>query len=141
MDVQTSAHHLHLSIGSMADVARSEALGLPGKVFLREAAKLTSCEVSINRLEAGQGMPFVHAHRQNEEVYVVLAGAGIFFVDGVEFPVGEGSVLRIDPAAGRAWQAGAPGLTILCIQAKAGSLEQATRADGYSVPAKASWMT
>ena len=43
---------------------------------------LTGCEVSINHLKAGDSVPFVHSHKQNEEVYIVLEGSGVLYIDG-----------------------------------------------------------
>ncbi len=85
-------------------------------------------------------MPFTHAHRQNEEVYVILGGKGIFFLDGEEIPVQEGTVIRVDPDCHRSWRTDGDELYFLCIQAKRNSLEQATLGDGYPVPTLASWM-
>lgn len=52
---------------------------------LHDALGLTGCEVSVNTLPAGAGIPFVHAHTKNEEVYGVLAGSleGFTATDGV----------------------------------------------------------
>lgn len=127
--------------GPLEALLEKEWLGVRGKVFLRENVGLTGCEVSLNRLPAGKGVPFVHAHRQNEELYVVLRGEGIFYVDGREFPVREGSVVRVAPAAERAYRGGSEDLYFICIQAREGSLAQATRDDGFLVRgSKASWM-
>ena len=38
-----------------------------------EKLGLTGAEVSINQLPAGAGVPFVHAHRNNEEIYGIIA--------------------------------------------------------------------
>lgn len=128
--------------GPLDGSAWNEISGLPGrKLFLRGALDLTGCEVSMNRLPAGQGMPFVHAHRQNEEVYLVLAGEGTFFVDGQEFPVREGTAIRVDPDGERCWKAGDRDLVFLCIQTRQGSLEQATREDGWICPTRTAWMS
>jgi uncharacterized cupin superfamily protein len=130
--------------GNLESLAEREYAGATGKhsgkLFLREELGLTGCEVSLNRLPAGKGMTFVHAHKRNEEVYIVLRGTGTFFVDGDEFEVREGSVIRIAPSGERAWKAGAEDLYFVCVQTDAGSLEQATREDGVVVQAKASWM-
>ena len=83
---------------------------------------------------------FVHTHKKNEELYIVLKGSGIFYVDGEEFPIQEGSLIRVAPAGERAWKAGAEDLYFICIQAEAGSLSQATLEDGVRPPSKASWM-
>lgn len=114
--------------------------GAGGKLFIGGQLGLTGCEVSLNRLPAGKAVPFVHAHKKNEELYIVTGGTGTFFVDGREFPVREGSLIRVAPAGERAWKAGDSDLYFICIQAQEGSLTQATRADGIRLPTKASWM-
>lgn len=111
-----------------------------GKFLVGEELGLTGSEVSLNHLPAGHGMPFVHSHKLNEEVYVVVRGSGFFYVDGEEFPVAEGSVVRIDPDGERAWQAGEEDLYFICIQAEKGSLSQATLADGLICETKTAWM-
>jgi quercetin dioxygenase-like cupin family protein len=68
------------------------------KLFLRNMLGSAGLEMSLNVVPPGQGMPFLHKHRQNEEVYVV-GGQGQFLVDGQCIDVAEGSVLRISPAA------------------------------------------
>ena len=42
------------------------------RVELKEALNLSGCELSINELPANASMPFVHSHKQNEEIYLVL---------------------------------------------------------------------
>lgn len=112
----------------------------PGRTTLHDLLALTGAEVSINTLPAGAALPSVHAHRQNEEVYVVLQGSGLFYVDGEELAVGPGSVIRIDPAGARSVKASASSpLTYLCIQTKAGSLTQHTKTDGIPAGGKPSW--
>ncbi len=32
---------------------------------------------------------------RNEELYIVLKGSGIFYMDGDEFPIQEGSLIRV----------------------------------------------
>ena len=59
---------------------------------LHDELGLTGCEVSVNDLPAGAAVPFVHAHRQNEELYGILSGAGEIWLDG-EVPA-TGSVWR-----------------------------------------------
>lgn len=126
--------------GPFETLEQCNFMGLPGKHFIGENLGLTGCEVSLNRLPAGKGMPFVHAHKENEELYIVLRGSGTFFVDGEEFPVQEGSLIRIAPAGERAWKAGNEDLYFICIQAKAGSLTQATREDGIRLGTATSWI-
>ncbi len=97
---------------------------------LHDALTLTAAEVSLNNLPAGVSIPFVHAHTHNEELYIVLEGNGVFFVDGDEFGISQGDCIRVEPKAQRCLRAAQDStLRYLCIQAKAGSLEGFTAAD------------
>lgn len=126
--------------GPFETLLQRDFLGFHGKFFIGGELGLTGCEVSLNRLPAGKGMPFVHSHKKNEELYIVLGGSGIFYVDGEEFPVSEGSLIRVAPQGERAYKAGKEDLYFICIQTEAGSLTQATLEDGIRLATKASWM-
>ena len=126
--------------GPWEDLLKRDFMGFPGKYFLGQELGLTGCEVSLNRLPAGKGMPFVHTHKMNEELYIILKGSGIFYLDGEEFPIQEGSLIRVAPDGERAWKAGEEDLYFICIQAEVGSLSQATLEDGVRTATKASWM-
>lgn len=111
-----------------------------GRIVLHDQLALTGAEVSINNLPAGASVPFVHAHKRNEEIYVVLNGQGQFYIDGDEFDVQAGSVIRIDPAGARCIKAGNNGpLRFICVQTEANSLMQFTENDGLPVDVKPSW--
>lgn len=98
---------------------------------LHELLSLTGTEVSINNLPAGVSITFVHAHKNNEELYIVLSGKGSFFVDGEEFLISEGDCLRVDPKGERCLKAADDSaLRYLCIQSRAGSLQGYTMSDG-----------
>ena len=98
---------------------------------LHELLSLTGTEVSINNLPVGVSIPFVHAHTNNEELYIVLSGKGSFFVDGEEFLISEGDCLRVDPKGERCLKAADDStLRYLCIQSRAGSLQGYTMSDG-----------
>ncbi len=113
---------------------------MDNKYFAAKKLGLTGCEVSVSCLPARTGVPFVHAHRKNEELYIVVRGSGTFYADGDEFPVREGSMIRVAPEGARTLVAGDEDLYYICIQAEVGTLSQATKNDGYLVNAKASWM-
>ena len=115
-------------------------LAAKGRVMAGQELGLTGCEVSFNYLEPNKFPPFVHTHKLNEEVYIVVSGEGMFKVDDEEFPIREGSFVRVAPAGERAIKAGDEGMTYICIQAQKGSLTQATSDDGVMVESKASWM-
>lgn len=127
--------------GPFETLQQREFMGVPGKHFVGTELGLTGCEVSLNRFPAEKGMPFVHAHKKNEELYIILRGNGTFFVDGDEFPVQEGSLIRVAPEGERSFKAGSEDLYFICIQAEAGSLNQATREDGFRLATGTSWIT
>lgn len=115
-------------------------LAAKGRVMAGQELALTGCEMSFNYTPAGKFTPFVHSHKLNEEVYIVLSGQGQFKVDDDEFAIREGSVIRVAPKGERAIKAGVEDLVYICIQAQAGSLTQATGEDGVISESKASWM-
>ncbi|SJZ40293.1 Cupin domain-containing protein [Trichlorobacter thiogenes] len=131
-----SAEH----IGPFEELLNKDFMGFHGKYFIGKELGLTGCEVSLNRLPAGKFMPFIHSHKKNEELYIVLRGSGMFYVDGDEFPIQEGSLVRVAPEGERGWKAGDEDLYFICIQSEAGSLTQATLEDGKRLESKASWM-
>jgi uncharacterized cupin superfamily protein len=111
-----------------------------GKTFLREPLGLTGSEVSLGSLAPGAGVPFLHAHKQNEELYLFIGGAGEMQVDGAVIPVSAGSAVRIAPAGVRCLRnTGGDPLLYAVIQAKAGSLEQATGGDGIVPDQPVKW--
>lgn len=97
---------------------------------LHDKLCLTGAEISVNELPAGASVPFVHSHKQNEEIYGVLKGKGKAVIDGESVNLAAGDWLRISPAAKRQFFA-APdcGIEYICIQVKAGSLEGYTATD------------
>ena len=97
---------------------------------LHEKLGLTGAEISLNTLPAGAGVPFVHAHKQNEEVYGILSGKGKAVIDGEEISLSAGDWLKIAPVAKRQFFAAAEeGMTYICIQTKENSLENYTATD------------
>ena len=130
-----------LNAGLLERLQEKEYHGFSGKLFVGKDLGLTGCEMSLNRLAAGTAMPFVHAHKKNEELYFILKGSGVFFVDGEEFPVQEGTLIRVAPAGERSWKASDhEDLYFICIQAQEHSLTQATRDDGILLETKTSWI-
>ncbi len=119
------------NVGSFSDLE---------KVFIKDELQLTSMEVSVNHLPAGTGTPFLHSHKMNEELYIITAGNGIFHVDGEEFPIKEGSLIRVSPDGERGLKAGDTDLCYICIQAAENSLKQYTMTDGVINDTKASWI-
>ncbi len=98
-------------------------IGNDGRTELHEKLALTGAEISINNLPAGAGVPFVHSHKTNEEIYGVISGKGKVVIDGDEIELNAGDWLKISPAAKRQFSAAADsGITFVCIQVKENSL-------------------
>jgi mannose-6-phosphate isomerase-like protein (cupin superfamily) len=112
-----------------------------GKLFLQGLLGSAGLEISLNVVPPGKGMPFLHRHQQNDEVYVVVGGRGQFLVDGECIDVAEGSVLCMRPAAARGWRnhSDSP-LYFLCIQYRADSVIQGGTRDGQRVEGKPAWV-
>ena len=122
-------------------VASFAGVETAGRMTFKDMLDLSGSELSVNALPAGISVPFTHAHKRNEVVYVVLSGKGLFYVDGEEFAVARGSVVRVSPAGERCLKADAASpLLYLCIQTEANSLVQATENDGVIATSKPSWL-
>jgi mannose-6-phosphate isomerase-like protein (cupin superfamily) len=112
----------------------------PGKVFLQELVDTTAMEVSINVFAPGKVMPFSHAHKANEEMYIFVKGQGEMVIDGQTIAVSEGSCIRLAPKAARCMRNnGSDELCFVVIQAKENSLGEHTFADGYEVQQELNW--
>lgn len=112
-----------------------------GKAFLKERLGLTGTEVSLTSLPAGVAVPFLHRHREHEELYLVVSGSGDMIVDGQVIPLREGSAVRVAPEGARSIRSGpdAP-LVYVCVQARAGSMPDAEAiSDGVAVPGPVPW--
>lgn len=114
---------------------RPQGGAFSGKGFLGVKLGLTGMEVSLNSLPPGASYPFAHAHKLNEELYLFLTGSGEMILDDQVIAVGPGSAVRVAPPVSRCWRStGTEPLTCVVVQAQAGSLTQATAADGFRTP-------
>jgi quercetin dioxygenase-like cupin family protein len=110
---------------------------VPGKLFLKDLLGLTSCEISINAMPPGDGMPFHHTHKENEEVYIFVHGKGQVQIDGQTLDVHEGSIVRIAPNGERTWRNnGSEMLVYIVMQMRDRSLQQ-YGVDDADVPQRA----
>lgn len=120
--LNTGEKFAHVSVGSLQ--------GFEGKQFVKDATGATSCEISFGTLPQGEAVPFFHSHKENEENYIILSGAGKFQVNGEVFDVAEGSVIRVATNCDRNLKCTSETpMTYICIQAKEGSLGGYTMTD------------
>lgn len=111
-----------------------------GKFFLGDVLGLDGMEVSLNVLPSGAEVPFLHTHREHEELYLFLSGRGELLVDGERIHVGPGSAVRVAPEGERSWRnTGQEPLVHVVVQATAGSLASRATDDGVLVPNVKPW--
>ncbi len=104
--------------------------GFEGKQFVKDTIGTTSCEISFGTLPTGAAVPFFHSHKNNEENYIILSGAGKFQINDEVFDVAEGSVIRVSTNCDRNIKCtSTEPMTYICIQAKEGSLGGYTMTD------------
>lgn len=140
-DIEIIKNTMNYSIGNIGEFSGlgeyfylHPKLNLPiqGKVFVGEKLNTSSMEISFQTLGAGKEILFDHMHRENEEVYVVIKGKGIFIIDDEVTQVKEGSIIRISPNAKRRWCNNSDKeLIVMVIQAVHGSLNNFNVTDGY----------
>ena len=100
------------------------------RVELHDLLSLTGAEISVNSLSAGAGVPFVHSHKKNEEIYGVLSGKGRAVLDGETVELTAGDWLRVAPAVKRQFSAAEDSsISFLCVQVRENSLEGYTADD------------
>jgi uncharacterized cupin superfamily protein len=116
---------------------------IKGKQFVKELLGATGMELSVTRLEPQQANVAFHSHKQNEEIFLVVRGEGVFQVDDDLIPVREGSAVRVATAGERCMKntSATDPLVYICVQAKTGSLEQWTATDGVPSTRTAKWAT
>jgi mannose-6-phosphate isomerase-like protein (cupin superfamily) len=111
-----------------------------GKVFVGEILKSTSAEISFTVIPPNTEMPFMHQHKNHEEIYVFLKGSGQFQVDDSIFDVSEGSVIRISPNGKRIYRNNSANpLIFICIQNQVGSLDNFQVEDGFLTEGELLW--
>ncbi len=120
-----------------------EGLPVPliGKLFLGNLVNLTSMEVSLSKDAPDTGMSFFHSHKNNEELYIFLKGTGEMMIDRDRFTVTEGSVVKVDSNAKRAWwNTGNEDLYYVVIQAPTNGLKTAGLNDAELGKEKIPWI-
>jgi len=85
--------------------------------FARDDLGCTKLGISLQRMKPGARMPFGHDHDEQEEVYVVVRGAGRLKLDDDVIDVREWDAVRVDPAVMRAFEAGPDGLDLVAVGA------------------------
>lgn len=111
-----------------------QTLSNESRIELKKLLGLTGAEVSINKIPTGGCVPFIHAHRNNEEIYGILSGNGKIVVDGEDVLLNQGDWIKVSPAVNRQIFAGnSADITYICIQVKENSLDTYTMTDAIII--------
>jgi mannose-6-phosphate isomerase-like protein (cupin superfamily) len=105
--------YTHVNLMELEDQAPGFGLkGIEAR-FAREPLSCQKIGLSLQRLDPNTPGPFAHKHKESEEVYVVVAGSGVVWLDGEERPVGQWDAIRVAPDTARAFSAGPDGLQVI----------------------------
>ena len=144
--IKQGKNYAAVSVGNINQIIEHELpMGpnvIKGKVFAGQAVGTTGSELSFQTLVPGQDSGFLHTHKTHEELYIILRGEGTYQVDGEQFPVAEGTVVRVSPDGRRALKnTGKDNPTMLCIQYKSASFTDADSpmTDGNILPDPLRW--
>jgi quercetin dioxygenase-like cupin family protein len=106
--------HTHINLDDVDDAAVENGLGHRWEARVaREPLGAQQTGVTHFRLKPGKRSPFVHRHREAEEVYVILGGSGQVRLDGELTDVRVLDAIRIAPEVARAFEAGPDGLEFI----------------------------
>ena len=120
------------NLKEIEDSAGERAPGIEGR-FARKHLDSEHLGISYFRYEPGVRSPMAHSHREQEEAYVVINGAGRIRLDDEVHGIRQWDVVRISPQTVRAVEAGDGGLEFIAI----GS-DRPEGGDG--VPASSAWI-
>jgi mannose-6-phosphate isomerase-like protein (cupin superfamily) len=99
--------------------------------FAREPLGLEKSGVSYLRLAPGERAPFGHTHKEQEEVYVVVGGAGRINLDDEIVELRRWDILRIAPATMRNVEGGPDGIELILYGAPNAGFGDAETVDGW----------
>jgi mannose-6-phosphate isomerase-like protein (cupin superfamily) len=99
--------------------------------FARGPLELEKSGLSYLRLAPGERAPFGHNHKEQEEAYVVVGGAGRIKLDDDILELRRWDALRIAPDTMRNLEAGPEGIELLLFGAPNAGFGDAETVDGW----------
>jgi mannose-6-phosphate isomerase-like protein (cupin superfamily) len=107
----------NFTLKNLKDVDNSAADRAPDMEarFARKHLDSDHLGVSYFRYPANFKAPFGHRHREQEEAYVVIEGAGRVRLDDEIVELRQWDVIRVAPAVVRAFEGGPDGLGMIAI--------------------------
>ena len=106
--------HKRINLDDVADVAPGNGFGHRWEARVARTA-LDADETGLThfRLRAGMRSPFVHRHREAEEIYLIISGSGKLKLDDQIIDVNPRDAIRVAPQVARAFEAGPAGLEFI----------------------------
>lgn len=91
-------------------------------------------------MNPGDSLPFIHKHRNNEEIFIVIKGEGQILLNGIISNISEGTIISIEPKTERAIRNNSTGVLIfIVIQARLNSFKGKETEDGFSINKIPKW--
>ena len=109
-----SRHSLVNLKHDVKDSVAGRVEGLEGR-FGRTPMESRDIGVSLWRYAPGFRSPGGHRHREQEEAYLVISGAGEVLLDGEVFELRQWDLVRVSPEVVRAFAAGPDGMEIVAV--------------------------
>lgn len=103
-----------VNLMDLDNVLAGRAEGLEAR-FARQ--HLDSRDIGVSHFQYGPGVRSAsgHRHREQEEVYVVVAGSGRVLLDDAVLELAQWDVVRVAPDVVRAFEAGPGGMVVIAI--------------------------
>jgi len=120
-----------VSLPSVEDMAPGYGVEVQTFRGVRDALGCERSGLSFQELKPGARQPFGHAHREEEEIYVVVSGSGRMRVGADEIELGALDAVRVAPAAMRGMEAGPDGLAFLAFGAPGGGASDGEMKPGW----------
>ena len=117
-----------LNLTEVEDVAPANGFGEQWEARAAQGPlRMKSTGAVLFRIRPGRRSPFTHRHREAEETYVILSGAGRVKLGEEILDVGPLDAIRVAARTPRAFEAGPEGLELLAFGPR-------HEADGEGVP-------
>ena len=105
-------------------VSAIEKLGAGFITSVRRPLQITAFGANVLRLPPG-AESFNHFHKEQDELYFVHSGQGVFDVDGDQFEVGPGTFVHVESTTPRFfWNTAEVDLVVLALGGKNGYVER-----------------
>jgi mannose-6-phosphate isomerase-like protein (cupin superfamily) len=107
------------TIKNIMDIEESSGGRAPGIHARFARSHIDSEHIGLTRItyEPDTRSPMGHSHREQEEVYLILAGSGRVKLDDDVHELGQWDVVRVAPTTVRGFESGPEGLDLIAVGA------------------------